>query len=285
MRTYRGNCHCGAVVFEAELPEITSVHECNCSICHKKGYLGLFPHADAFRFVKGSDVDMTSYTFGPKKLVHKFCPTCATPLMAEFVDAPPEKRWVLNARAIQGLDLWNFPREHFDGTKLGDVYEPPAYQGALPSAAATDTDTKLYTGSCHCGRVGVALVSKPLDETFDERRVECNCSICERNAYYWIYPARSQVVLAGDEADIGRYAFARRFLTKTFCRVCGVAMTNDANPKQDEVPADLQAGLAEWTTKHHPVNLRVFPDVDLARLKPAERFDGATKLPPAYVNP
>lgn len=67
--------------------------------------------------------------------------------------------------------------DRFDGAALGDKYAPPEYKGALPAAF---DGSKLYTGGCHCGAVGVALASKPLDETFDERTVECNCSICER---------------------------------------------------------------------------------------------------------
>lgn len=42
-KKYRGNCHCGAFVFELDVPEIKSVSDCDCSICHKKGYLWLRP--------------------------------------------------------------------------------------------------------------------------------------------------------------------------------------------------------------------------------------------------
>jgi|SRR3569833_2949594 len=70
LRTYRGNCHCGAFVYEAELPEIKSVLECDCSICHKKGYLWVFPEA-RFEIVKGSDGSLSRYTFGSNKLEHK----------------------------------------------------------------------------------------------------------------------------------------------------------------------------------------------------------------------
>ncbi len=54
---------------------------------------------------------------------------------------------------------------------------PPEYRGSTP---AEIEGHQLYTGTCHCGQVGVALMSKPLDETFDELMVECNCSVCER---------------------------------------------------------------------------------------------------------
>lgn len=74
-KTYRGNCHCGAFVFEMDAPEIKSVGECNCSICHRKAYLWVFPGKDNFRVVKGGVDQLTSYTFGSKKMEHKVCPS------------------------------------------------------------------------------------------------------------------------------------------------------------------------------------------------------------------
>ena len=71
LKTYRGNCHCGAFVYEIQSPEITSVGCCNCAICIKKGYLEHFPGPENFKFVKGNEDDLTTYTFGPKKLAHK----------------------------------------------------------------------------------------------------------------------------------------------------------------------------------------------------------------------
>lgn len=72
LRLYRGNCHCGSFVYEAELPEIKSAMECNCSICHKKGYLWVFPtEGSKFDIVKGDKNALSQYTFGAKKLAHK----------------------------------------------------------------------------------------------------------------------------------------------------------------------------------------------------------------------
>lgn len=71
LRTYRGNCHCTAFVYEIKVPEIKAVKQCNCSICHKKGYLWVFPGADDFNFVKGIEDDLTSYAFNDGKINHK----------------------------------------------------------------------------------------------------------------------------------------------------------------------------------------------------------------------
>ncbi|RDA87052.1 hypothetical protein CP532_3256 [Ophiocordyceps camponoti-leonardi (nom. inval.)] len=275
IKTYRGNCHCGAIVFEAEMAEIKAAKACNCSICHKKGYLWLYPEGERLRFVKGSDDSMTGYTFGSGKIKHQFCPTCATPLMARNDDAPPGKRL---AHAIQGLNTWDLKIEPFNGAEIGAPYEHPEFKGHLPEAATVEgSSTTLYTGGCHCGRVGVAVASEwPLDKRYEGRTIECNCSICERNAYRWMYPPRQAVTLAGEEADIGRYPFGRRKFDKTFCRVCGVNVSNDRGP---------EAVAGDWPEANHPVNIRVLRGVDLERLPAVEKYDGWNKLPPAYENP
>jgi len=71
LKTYRGNCHCGAFVYEVQLPEIKSAGQCNCSICTKKGYLWAFPSTVNFKVVKGDESELTEYQFGSKNLSHK----------------------------------------------------------------------------------------------------------------------------------------------------------------------------------------------------------------------
>jgi hypothetical protein len=43
LKTYYGNCHCGAFKFNLKLLEIASVTSCNCSICFRKDYKWVFP--------------------------------------------------------------------------------------------------------------------------------------------------------------------------------------------------------------------------------------------------
>lgn len=73
LHTYRGNCHCGAFVYEVQLPEIKGVARCNCSICYKKGYLFVWVPAenkDTFKVIKGGEGVLTGYGFNDKKIVH-----------------------------------------------------------------------------------------------------------------------------------------------------------------------------------------------------------------------
>jgi hypothetical protein len=71
LQTYRGNCHCGAFVYEAQLPEIKVAYECNCSICYKKAYLWNFAGPGGIKIVKGDDNTLKSYTFNAGNTIHK----------------------------------------------------------------------------------------------------------------------------------------------------------------------------------------------------------------------
>ncbi|OAR00412.1 hypothetical protein LLEC1_07563 [Akanthomyces lecanii] len=270
LRTYRGNCHCGAFVYEAELPEITTVTECPCSICRKKGYLFVSTNSEThFKVVKGSLEGLSEYTFGTKMLHHK-------------------------VHAIQNINTWPLKRTPVDGTKIGSPYEEPKHTGPLPTVEVEGG--QLYTGSCHCGKLTIAAKLKRLEDDKDSGMIECNCSICERNAYLWVYPETAQVVLAGREEDIARYRFNHEILAKPFCRTCGVSMSNPVNAQTtpDEAAARMpgadaarQKRVREHLARHakmHPVNVRVLHGVDLDRLH-VKKLDGAALIPPPYVNP
>jgi hypothetical protein len=102
-----------------------------------------------------------------------------------------------------------------------------------------------------------------------------------------VYPKKEQVVLFGDEADIGRYIFSNRIIAKTFCKHCGVVMTNAHNPLPAEEYAALSERVRKTEANHryiHPVNTRVLTDVDVKRLRWG-RLDGATMIHGPYVNP
>lgn len=93
---YRGNCHCGAFVYETKLPEIKSYNECNCSICHKLGYAWLFPGEGNLDVVKGSIDDLTAYSFGKGESRYRFCPDCGTAVMVEMPNQTPEMKIGIN---------------------------------------------------------------------------------------------------------------------------------------------------------------------------------------------
>jgi hypothetical protein len=268
LETRKGGCHCGAYAYELEAPEIKVVFECNCSICSRKAYLWHFvDENNKFTVVKGDDSTLKEYTFGAGNYKHKFCPTCGTPIMAYNPSNPPGKTTAINVHSIENIDSWSLDKKAFNGAAVGTPFEPPAHKGPLPEVQDGE---QVYTGSCHCGAVTMAVASKPLDETYSSRVTECNCSICERNGYAWIYPTREQVVLSGDEANIGEYAFQHKVGAKTFCKTCGVNMTNRMRKFSDEelgaLPEEIR-GFIEGAWKMHPVNARALHGVDVKKLK------------------
>ncbi|EHK23573.1 uncharacterized protein TRIVIDRAFT_17139, partial [Trichoderma virens Gv29-8] len=286
--TYRGNCHCGSFVFETKVPEIKSALDCNCSICSKKGYLWIFPGEGNVNIVKGSVEELTAYEFGPKKLKHLFCPTCATAVAGARVTEQGGLQLAVNAHTFQGLNTWDLEKSSYDGVPLGNPYQAPVHKGELPAA---EGEGVVYTGSCHCGAVTIATVSKPLDETY-EGPIECNCSSCERVgvgiAALWVYCPSKSVVLSGDEANIGRYRFNERMLHKGFCKICGVILTNSFDELSEDRIAALPEKMRNIRDRQHMftgVNARVLNGVDVTKFKTTRKVEGLTKLPGDYVNP
>lgn len=73
--SYTGQCHCGAVRFEAEADLDTGTFRCNCSICAKTRIWLAFVPPDQFRLVAGEE-HLTDYRFGAERVRHRFCAIC-----------------------------------------------------------------------------------------------------------------------------------------------------------------------------------------------------------------
>jgi hypothetical protein len=73
LKTYRGNCHCGAFKFNIKIPELTTVTECNCSICFRKGSKWVFPGPGCFTIEEG-DGSLKDYEFADRSITHKVWP-------------------------------------------------------------------------------------------------------------------------------------------------------------------------------------------------------------------
>lgn len=72
---YKGSCHCQAIRFEIEAPEILEVDRCNCSICTKSGFLHLILPLKNFKILSGSGF-ITTYSFNTGVAKHTFCKKC-----------------------------------------------------------------------------------------------------------------------------------------------------------------------------------------------------------------
>lgn len=72
---YKGSCHCQAITFTVETPEIIEAERCNCSICSKSGFLHLIIPLTRFHLLSGRE-SLTTYSFNTGVAKHTFCRVC-----------------------------------------------------------------------------------------------------------------------------------------------------------------------------------------------------------------
>ncbi|KAH8733020.1 glutathione-dependent formaldehyde-activating enzyme [Phaeosphaeriaceae sp. PMI808] len=126
----------------------------------------------------------------------------------------------------------------------------------LPSAPDASTPEKTYSASCHCGTFAYKVTaSPPLDDPNTEV-MECNCSICSRNGYMFIYPPNANVNFTkGNISELQSYTFGPKpKVAHYFCGTCGAScMARSIDP-------NFFAGMT-------CVNVRMLDGVDLKSLK------------------
>lgn len=106
-----GGCHCGAVRFEVELPELpVPALDCNCSICRMTGYLHIMVLHEDFELITGRDA-LTGYRFGSGTAEHLFCGHCG--IKSFYQPRSHTEAWSVNANCLdEPVDL---VIERFDG--------------------------------------------------------------------------------------------------------------------------------------------------------------------------
>ena len=93
-----GGCHCGAVRFEAELPEPpVPALDCNCSICRATGFLHIVVPHERFELLTGRDA-LVSYRFGTGTAEHLFCGRCGVKSFYQPRSHPDA--WSVNAHCL-----------------------------------------------------------------------------------------------------------------------------------------------------------------------------------------
>jgi len=87
---HSGSCHCGAVLFQAQIDFETGTTRCNCSLCAKSRFWFAIVQAEDFRLEKGGD-QLSDYAWIPPgkteaHLRYRFCKTCGVRTFAEGGD-------------------------------------------------------------------------------------------------------------------------------------------------------------------------------------------------------
>ena len=97
MRWHAGGCHCGAVRFEVETPEVIEVEDCNCTMCAKTGFLHIIVPAQRFRLLSGAEA-ISTYTFNTGVAKHLFCRHCG--VKAFYVPRSNPDGYSVNLRCL-----------------------------------------------------------------------------------------------------------------------------------------------------------------------------------------
>jgi hypothetical protein len=121
LQTYEGGCHCRRVRFRirADLEQST-VGECNCSICTKKGVLHISVTPGQFELLSGRD-DLATYRFNTGIAQHTFCRHCG--IHAFYVPRSDPENFSVNARCLDDFDPAHMrPRRFFDGRNWEDAF-------------------------------------------------------------------------------------------------------------------------------------------------------------------
>jgi hypothetical protein len=123
-KTYTGSCHCGAVLFEADIDLSAGTFKCNCEMCTKTRMWGAIAKPDSFRLLAG-EADLIDYR--PDSIHHVFCRHCGVRSFAWGDDpALGGKFYAVRVSCLEGLDideLVNASITYFDGRN--DNYQSP----------------------------------------------------------------------------------------------------------------------------------------------------------------
>ena len=109
-----GGCHCGRVRFRVR-PPARGALECNCSICRKKGFIGLIvPPAD-FELLAGEE-ELACYRFNTGVAEHRFCRVCGIHPFSRPRSHPGS--YDVNARCLddgwQSIDVRPFDGQNWE---------------------------------------------------------------------------------------------------------------------------------------------------------------------------
>ena len=98
-----------------------------------------------------------------------------------------------------------------------------AFLASLPTF--DPTSTSVHAASCHCGAIQYTItISPPLSA---QKAGSCNCTICTKNGYLFLYPRRQDVVVHKGEDALKSYQFGKKQLLHRFCGGCGSSVWHD----------------------------------------------------------
>jgi hypothetical protein len=113
---YTGSCHCGHVRIEVDA-NLSTVMQCNCSICSRAGYLLTFVPPEQFKLVSG-EASLKDYQFAKLNVHHLFCTDCGVRCFARGSTTDGRAMFAINVRCLDGVDTTTLNIKQVDGKSL-----------------------------------------------------------------------------------------------------------------------------------------------------------------------
>lgn len=114
MRTYDGQCHCGAVRYKART-DLSGLGDCNCSRCRRLGWIMQSVPAADFELVSGEEV-LSPFRFNTHKIEHLFCSKCGIESFSRGSDPQGNKLYMINVNCLEDApEIDRSQIRHWDG--------------------------------------------------------------------------------------------------------------------------------------------------------------------------
>lgn len=101
-----GQCHCGAVRFEATLSDgFASIRRCDCSYCRMRGAVVAMAETGGVKILKGEDA-LTTYRFHTGTARHFFCSRCG--IYTHHQRRSDPNSFAVNVACLDGVSPFDF---------------------------------------------------------------------------------------------------------------------------------------------------------------------------------
>ena len=108
-----GTCHCGRVrITLARKPD--DVTHCNCSLCTKSGFQGIYYSPDEVE-IEGELDSYVRADSNPARIAQQRCRHCGIVTHWTLLSDPPHERLGINARLFEPGTFDGIPVKHVDG--------------------------------------------------------------------------------------------------------------------------------------------------------------------------
>ena len=101
-----GQCHCGAVRFEARLSDgFDTIRRCTCSYCRMRGAVAVSAEMGGLTILRGGDA-LTSYRFNTGSAEHFFCSRCG--IYTHHQRRSNQNQYGVNVACLDGVSPFDF---------------------------------------------------------------------------------------------------------------------------------------------------------------------------------